>query len=358
MQTQNQNTDGNENTNANPISTETTTINPIAKRLARLPHIITLPAETPEPRELKRLIEARIAELNSEQLKLNLRDEDQAFEFGANKCVLAILKQHLTELRQQFPEIDTPPAETEIPAITPIPPIPPMPALPTQFTEKNNSELTEPGEPAIRPQQHPTEPEVSRTEPEVSETEPGSLGSEPAEPNPSTNSDRDQQFAEALKKVPEGYQQIAADFYESIHRRSKFAKLTSRQRHAIYELNKTWNTESVLEIIAMPEPIGLGLRTSLAGLKRFLQDYRRILHEQQDLEEKCETEEARLAAEQSFQRANTSDESFRQAAERQIRKRLFDAANNPKSDYHEIRWLLKSLELLRKPQQSANFAST
>src|SRR5213079_3676923 len=94
---------------------------------------------------------------------------------------------------------------------------------------KINSEITEPGEPDIQPQQHPTEPEVSPTEP-------GSVPSEPTEPD--SPADLDQQFAEALKTIPEGYHQIAADLYESIHRRSKFAKLTSTQRHAIYELNK------------------------------------------------------------------------------------------------------------------------
>src|SRR2546429_8246132 len=91
-------------------------VNPVAKRLARMPHVIALPAETPEPPELKRLVEARIAELNAEQLRLNLRDEDQAFEFAANKAILAILKQHLDELRHDFPEIDAPSA----PAINPI----------------------------------------------------------------------------------------------------------------------------------------------------------------------------------------------------------------------------------------------
>src|SRR5205823_3853067 len=94
------NTDRSANPNTNP------NINPIGKRLARMPHIIALPAETPPPSELKRLIEARIAEIESEQLRLDQRDEDQAFEFAANKSILSILELHLAELHHDFPDED------------------------------------------------------------------------------------------------------------------------------------------------------------------------------------------------------------------------------------------------------------
>jgi hypothetical protein len=327
-------------------------INPIAKRLARMPHVITLPAHTPEPHELARLIEARIAELHAEQLRLDLRDEDQQFEFGVNRCILAILKQHLDELVPFLPcgsrgdEALTNSAESHLHDSNQRARSNPqsVQSESIQLTCEKNSDPTELTEPDLQSQQHQAEPEVSRTEP-------GSLPSEPAEPN--LPADLDAQFAEAPKKIPEGYHQIAADLYESVHRRSKFAKLTSTQRHAIYELNKTWNTESVLEIIAMPSPVGLGFRTSLAGLKRFLQDYRRILRDEQDLESSLKSEEERVAVEAAFQTANASDETFRQTAERQVRKRLFDAVNNPQSDYHEIRWLIKSLEMLNKPRVQA-----
>jgi hypothetical protein len=144
MQTQIQTTDTNE---TNKV---TANQNPIALRLARIPHIIRLPAETPPPHELQRLIEARIAEIKSEQSRLDLRDEDQAFEFGANKSILSILQLHLAELRANFPAIDAPPplprpAKDPLPStgpirpldptrpITPIPPIPLINPTPAQL---------------------------------------------------------------------------------------------------------------------------------------------------------------------------------------------------------------------------------
>lgn len=351
MQTQIENTDTNTETHANAKSIASLPDNPVAKRLARMPHVIELPAQTPEPRELKRLIEARIAELNAQQPRLNRRNDDEGMEFSANKLIISILDQHMDDLRRLFPEIDTPPIPST-PTITRSAPVPLIPSA--ELAGKNKSDPTEPGEPAIQPQQHSTEPEVSRTEPQPSRSDLGSLSTEPPVPNQNhsadSDTDLDKQFAEALKKIPEGLHQIAADLYESIHHRSKLAKLASVQRYAIYELNKTWDTESILQIISMPPPVGIGFRSSLAGLKRFLQDYRRILRDEQNVELESKTEEQRLAIEQSFETANASDESFRQAAERQIRKRLFITTADPGSDYHEIRWLLKSLELLRKAQ--------
>jgi hypothetical protein len=361
-------------TDTNETNKVTANQNPIAMRLARMPHIIRLPAKTPPPPELQRLIEARIAEIKSEQSHLDLRDEDQAFDFGANKSILSILQLHLAELRANFPAIDVPPplprpATDPLPStgpirplgrarpISPIPPIPPInPATASAgavHTKNKIADLTEPTEPNVATQQHPTEPQLSRTEP-------GSLPTEPTEPKASTAgaktlktdlADLDKKFAAELKKIPVEYHEIAADLYENLHHRSKFSKLTSEQRQAIYELcdDDDHTLEDILEIISRPPPIGIGFQTSPAGLKRFCADYKRILFDKQKLEAHQRNEQQRLAAEQSFQNANTSDENFRQSTERQIRRRLFLAADNPTSDYHEIRWLVKTLDLLRKP---------
>jgi hypothetical protein len=195
----------------------------------------------------------------------------------------------------------------------------------------------------------------------VSRTEPGSPPSEPAEPENSASepptqktdaASMDKKFKSELKKIPVEYHEIAADLYESLHHRSKFSKLTSEERQSIYELckNDDHMLEDILEIISKPPPIGMDFQTSLAGLKRFCADYERILFDKQKLEAHQRNEQSRLIAEQSFEAANASDETFRLTAERQIRKRLFNVANDPQSNYQEIRWLLKSLEFLRKPQ--------
>jgi hypothetical protein len=367
IQTTNNDTN-NPNHNPNPTATSTTTptappINPIAKRLARMPHIIRLPSETPPPPELKRLLEARIAEIQSEQNRLDLRDEDQAFEAAANKSILSILHQHLTELRSAFPEIDAPPTPTPpqptpapLPSISPIgpvcpiSPIPPTPPMSAQLTKQKNAEITELTEPAIQPQPHPTEPQVSSTEPGSLTTEP-TEPTEPRDPNtpPPLTSPDEEQFDLALKKIPEDYREAAADLYELVHYRSKFSKLTSEQRQAVYELSDLYRPEDALKIFALPVPAGFGLKTSLAGLKRFRSDYRRILMDEKKLAAHCRTEEQRVAAESAFQQASASEETFRQATAHQLRKRLFETANDPNSDHKEIRSLLKSLELLRKP---------
>ena len=52
--------------------------------------------------------------------------------------------------------------------------------------------------------------------------------------------------------------------------------------------------------------------------------------------------------------AMTKFQSWHSEHEAQIRKRLFHAAHDANSDYHEIRWLLKCLEMLRdQPTQAA-----
>jgi hypothetical protein len=321
----------------------------ITKRLARIPHAIKLPSENLTAPELYQLLESSIAETEAKQLRLDRQDEDQAFEFVIYKSILSILRLHLDEIRRDFPESIAPPALS----------IPPLPFTETSSPDanKNNfADLTEPTEPDVDNQPHQTEPEVSRTEP-------GSPQSEPSEPKDSATrptklksdtSALDKKFAAELKKVPLEYHEIAADLYESLHHRSKFSKLTSEQRLGIYELceDDEHLYEDILEIISKPPPIGMDFQTSRAGLKRFCADYKRILFDKEKIEKHQRDELARRAADQSFEAANASDETFRQSTERQIRKRLFNAANDPASSYLEIRWLLKSLEHLRKPEET------
>ena len=111
--------------------------------------------------------------------------------------------------------------------------------------------------------------------------------------------------------------------------------------------------ERVVEIIAQPPPIGLNLQTSRPGISRFRDDYIRTAMDEQ--KRRCEeaAEQQRLAKEAAFKTVNVSDDGFRKDTETQIRKRLFDAAHDPASDFHEIRWLIKSLEMLRSSQPSS-----
>ena len=123
------------------------TQNTVAKRLAKLPHIISLPEPLPEPPELKRLIEARLVEVSSEQSHLDFRNEDQALEFAVNKCVLAILEHHLTDLCAESPEVNQPLASPE----------------PSKFsgpTKINFSQTTGSSGSDIPPQPHPTGSQV------------------------------------------------------------------------------------------------------------------------------------------------------------------------------------------------------
>jgi hypothetical protein len=97
----------------------------------------------------------------------------------------------------------------------------------------------------------------------------------------------------------------------------------------------------------MPAPIGMNFKTSAAGLKRFRSEYLRILSDERQLQEYLRNKKEKAVLDQAFQTANNSDDSFRQNTALKIRKRLFQAVNNSQSDYHEIRWLIKSLEMLR-----------
>jgi hypothetical protein len=329
----------NETNTQNQTTTTTTTGSEVPSFKARCNRGgIYVPGDNPTPSEIILVVERRLADHQKHPSKTS---KPWTGDYAEWKAINDDLTEFLQELRAAAAAQQKP-----IPPVAPISPIPSQPPIQpipmAQLTNKKNPDLSEPSEPAIQPQQHPTEPQVSPTEP-------GSPASEPTEPSEPTDLDDEaSQFVSAFKKIPAEYHQIAADLYEIQHYRSKFSKLTSAQRQAIYELDDEHERKKILNIIAQPAPIGMNLHTSLAALKRFLRDYQRILSDDKKLENHRQQEQERLATEQSFQTANASDESFRQAAERQIRKRLFTAASDPKSDHHEIRWLLKSLELLRK----------
>ena len=215
----------------------------------------------------------------------------------------------------------------------------------TTLTKEKSTENSESTESALKPEPLPTERQVSANRSVSLATETGSHGAAGHEPP-----DNAKNFAAALDKLDPALRAVASDLYEQLHEKSKFARLTSPERDAIVELLRTHTCEGVVEIIAQPPPIGLNLRTSRPGISRFRDDYIRTAMAEQKRRRDEAAEQQRLAFDQSFQKANTSNDAFRKATETQIRKRLFQVAHDPASDYHEIRWLIKSLEMLGAQQ--------
>ena len=212
---------------------------------------------------------------------------------------------------------------------------------PATNTTKNSPDSGESGESALQPQSLPAETEVRPSETNSPATETGETGDHNHAPETA------KKFAAALDKLDPTLRATAADFYELLHYKSKFARLTSAQREAVVELLRHHTCEQVAEIIAQPPPIGMNLRTSKAGVIRFREDYVRCAMQQSKRESQEAAERQRLACEESFKAANASNDSFRDLTQLEIRKRLFHAVNDPTSDYHEIRWLIKSLDMLK-----------
>jgi hypothetical protein len=215
----------------------------------------------------------------------------------------------------------------------------------TRLTYKKRGDSGESGESALQPQ--PLSPE--------SQVSPGAADSPQSEFDDSSDAPENaKNFAAALDKLDPALRDAASDFYEHLHYKSKFARLTSLQREAVVELLRHHTCEHVARILAEPPPIGMNLHTSKAGVIRFRDDYLRCALQDGKRQSQAAAEQQRLASEESFQTANASDESFCQTTQTQIRKRLFQAAHDPASDYHEIRWLIKSLELLQKQSTTAS----
>jgi hypothetical protein len=376
-------------------------LHPTLKSLWNIPHVLRFPDTMPAVPDVIQFIEKHITDWSAEKQTLDPTIPEQAELIAVHNCNIAILKHKLEELHRAFPEfglrdkvplsLSAPNASTnqnhnpspnaahnspspsvgegrgEGAPITPtmhISPIIPIPPITPNLTNQHNPAPTETTETAPQPQPHPAETEVRPTETKVrlAETEPRPTETEticpPSDPSATTAASgpasssqtlSDISFYAALAKIPEKQRKLAADLYEHVHHRARFASLTSQQRAAIYELCKDHTVDDVLQLLPQAPPIGLNFHTSRAGLFRFCNDFKRILLDERKLALHEQNEEQRLATEQAFQNANASDESFRQATVRGIRKRLFTSVENPRGDHHEIRWLLKSLEMLRKP---------
>ena len=211
----------------------------------------------------------------------------------------------------------------------------------TRITKEKDADSGDSGESALEPQPFPAECEVIPSE----SAPPFSDSCDPVE-----TPENARLFAAALDKLDPALRGVAADLYEHLHYKSKFARLTSAQRESVVQLLRHHRCEDVAEIIAQPPPIGISLRTSKAGVIRFREDYLRCAMEEQKRRSQQIAEQQRSACEQSFKAATASDNSFRDATKSQIRKRLFRAVHDPDSDYHEIRWLLKSLDMLNEDE--------
>jgi hypothetical protein len=208
-----------------------------------------------------------------------------------------------------------------------------------RLTNKKSGDSGGSGESALQQQPLTSESQVNRSESDSLARDSGDSSDPP---------DNAKNFAAALDKLDPALRETASDLYEYLHYKSKFARLTSVQREAVVELLRHHTCEKVASILAEPPPIGMNLRTSKAGVVRFREDYMRCAMQNSKRPSQEAAAQQRLAIEESFKSANASDESFRQTTEAPLRKRLFEAVHDPASDYHEIRWLIKSLGMLRK----------
>jgi hypothetical protein len=209
----------------------------------------------------------------------------------------------------------------------------------TRLTKEKSGDSGESGESALQPQSLPTGSEVG----------PGETDSLACDSGDSASvSDNARRFAAALDSLDPALRETASDLYDHLHYKSKFAQLTSVQREAIVQLLRHRTCEDVAKILAEPPPIGMNLRTSKAGVIRFREDFMHCAMQESKLKAHAAAEDQRLAADEAFQTVNASDDIFNQTTALQIRKRLFQAVQDPRADYHEIRWLIKSLEMLRE----------
>jgi hypothetical protein len=247
--------------------------------------------------------------------------ESQVTDDESRQALLRALKARLAELQQTDPGAGL-----------------------TRLTNEIFGESGESGESALQPQALPSESEVS----------PGESAPLPSESGESTaTSENAKAFAAALDKLDPALREAASDLYEHLHYKSKFARLTSIEREAIIQLLRYRTCGEIAAIIAQPPPIGLNLQTSKAGVIRFREDYLECIKQDRKLKALAEADAQRIANEEAFAKVNATDHTFRRTTVRQIRKRLFNAVQDPQADYHEIRWLIKSLEMLGDTQQTA-----
>jgi hypothetical protein len=134
---------------------------------------------------------------------------------------------------------------------------------------------------------------------------------------------------------------LTADLQQKVKGRSRFDVLTAAQKDAIFALMQHYSTRALAKVLAEPPPNGFGFKISKSSLATFRKQYMA-----DEMERRKEA--ARQADEQSFQRATASEQAFCEITESFIKRRLLHTVANEAADYHEIRWLLASLSMLRK----------
>ena len=263
--------------------------------------------------------------------------ESQVTDEPTRQALLSVLRKRLAQLQQAAAAPDPASDATD-----------PVDAI--NLTKEKIVKLSETAGSSLEPQHSP-----AGSDPVAAGSEPPQTGSDPiaaesvstataaTETDPPATAKK---FAAQLEQLDPELRQIALDLYEHLHHRSNFARLTADQRDAILDLMKVHPAEKLAQILAQPPPIGMNFETSKTGLNRFRDDFMRCAMRRTKVEAARVAEQQRLLLEEKFRQANASDETFRQTTEAQIRKRLFHAAHDANSDYHEIRWLIKSLEML------------
>jgi hypothetical protein len=135
--------------------------------------------------------------------------------------------------------------------------------------------------------------------------------------------------------------EAALDLREYLSGGSLLDNLEPRIQQAILRLLEDYKPEFVAEAIAEPPPIGLGVRTSSASLKRFRRRYRAA-------EEDAQKAQHAKAIQDLLAQANTSDEAFQTAIQRLLKTRLLTTTSDPNAPLETIDTLITSLNKLRK----------
>jgi hypothetical protein len=270
--------------------------------------------------------------------------ESQVSDDATTQALLSVLRKRLAQLQQAAAAPDPTLDATDV-------------SDAISLTKEKIARLTETTGSSLEPQRTPagsdpvgagSDPLQTGSDPIAAESVSTATAGTEIDPPPTAK-----KFAAQLEQLDPELRRIALDLYEHLHHRSNFARLTADQRDAILDLMKIHPAEKLAEILAKPAPIGMNFETSKTGLNRFRDDFLRCAMRRTKVEAEHIAEQQRLLLEEKFRQASASDKTFRQTTEAQIRKRLFHAAHDANSDYHEIRWLLKCLEMIRdEPTQA------
>jgi hypothetical protein len=131
------------------------------------------------------------------------------------------------------------------------------------------------------------------------------------------------------------------DFRDHLDKRSALDLLPEDQRNAIGELLMDYSPETVQELLAKPQPKGLGVDFSASSLRRFHTRHQRRLNirEQRELHAQIRT----LLGE-----PGASGSAFLNASERLLKIRLFKATADSDTKLDAIAILTRTLNSMRK----------